>query len=145
MSETEREKTEPEKDKRRRPKLSWSIICASGLNYAGVTSLMVFWHIDLVNYILSMLGVSILIGVLLIDFEKTIIHSISGLVIGNALPAAIFLAPYNMFGESLGAVNAATLVVLSLIGKHLLISIAPFLVGTIFGCLIGQRLDDTQL
>lgn len=145
MLEPEKRETDSEKDRRRRSGLSWSIICASGLNYAGVASLIVFWHFDLVGYILSMFAVSILIGVLLIDFEKTLVHSISGLVIGNLLAAAIFLAPFSMFGESLAAVNIATLVVLSLIGKHLLISIAPFLVGTILGCLIGQQLDDMRL
>jgi len=121
--------------------LRWSIILASSLNYAGITLLMIFWQLELMYFILLIFGLSLIIGTLVVDIEKTFMYSISGLVMGIAFAVAIVLAPYDIFGESADALSAATIVVLSLIGKNLLISISPYLVGTILGCVIGERLD----
>ncbi len=139
---------EYEKSKPFRPQWRWGIVIASGLNYAGVTLLMLFWGRSefffpaevLMYFIILMFSVSFMMGALLVDLERAFVYSILGLIIGNAIAVTIFLAPYNMFGESVGAVNVATLVVLSAVGKHLLISIAPYLVGTILGCFMGESL-----
>lgn len=139
-TENERKSRKLEKNRLFRPWLRWEIFVASSLNYAGVMVLLVFWKTDLIQYILLMLGASLMMGAILVDVDKAFIYSFSGLIVGTTLAIAIYMAPYNIFGESVGAVNVATLVVLSLVGKHLLIGVAPYLVGTILGCLIGEEL-----
>ncbi len=90
---------------------------------------------------LLIFGLSLLTGALLVDLEKTILYSTLGLVIGIVIAVGIFLAPYDLFGESSDVISAATIVVFSHVAKHLLIGISPFIIGLIFGCLIGDRFE----
>jgi hypothetical protein len=119
------------------------LVAASSINYACVTVLMIFWQLDLVPYVLLTLLTSLMIGIIGADIAKSLLYTISGVVIGMSLAAAIYLAPFSIFGESLQDTNAASLVLFSILGKHFLIGLSFYLVGAIAGSFIGENIFQT--
>ena len=94
---------------------------------------------DIFYYLPIALIVSCMIGLLVVDIEKSIIYTLVCVVVGNAMAAGMLFSPYIIFAESAGSVNIAGTTIFSSIGKLFLVSIAVYFVGVVLGCFLGEK------
>lgn len=115
------------------------VVIACCFNYAGACLLIILWRIDIFYYLPIAFIISCMIGLLIVEIERTVIYTILCMVIGNAMAAAILLSPSVIFKASVGEVNIASFLVLSSIGKLFLVSAVVYFLGAIFGCFLGEK------
>jgi hypothetical protein len=80
-----------------------------------------------------------MIGLLIVEIEKSIIYTIVCVVVGNVMAAGMLFSPYIIFAESVGSINIAGTTIFSSIGKLFLVSVAVYFVGVVLGCFLGEK------
>lgn len=115
------------------------VVVASCFNYAGACLLIILWRMDIFYYLPIALLISCMIGLLIVEIEKSIIYTIVCVVVGNAMAAGMLFAPYIIFAGSVGSVNIAGTTIFSSIGKLFLVSVAVYFVGVVLGCFLGEK------
>lgn len=118
----------------------FGLVAASSVNYACIAVLTIFWQLDLIPFMFIALLMSLMIGIIGADIARSLFYTIAGVVVGTFLGAAIYLAPYSIFGESLQATNIASFVLFSILGKHFLVGLSLYMVGAIAGSFIGESI-----
>jgi len=115
------------------------VIVASSFNYVGACLLILIWKMDIFIYLPIAFAISCMIGLLVVEIERSIIYTIACVIMGHAMAAAILLSPHTIFQASVGEFNIAGTVVLGSIGKLFLVSAAAYFLGVIFGCFLGEK------
>jgi len=115
------------------------VVVASCFNYAGAGLLIILWKIDIFYYLPIAFIISAMIGLLIVEIERSIIYTIVCVVVGNVMAAGILFSPYIVFAESAGSINIASLLIFGSIGKLFLVSVAVYFVGVALGCFLGEK------
>ena len=118
------------------------VVVASCFNYAGACLLIILWRIDIFYYLPIAFVISCMIGLLIVDVERSVIYTLICTVMGNAIAAAILLSPYMIFAEDVGSTNVASYLVLSSIAKLFLISVTVYFLGAALGCFLGEKISE---
>lgn len=115
------------------------VVVASCFNYAGAGLLVILWKMDIFYYLPIAFIISCMIGLLIVEIERSVIYTVVCVVVGNAMAAGMLFAPYLIFAAGVGSVNIASLLIFSSIGKLFLVSVAVYFVGVILGCFLGEK------
>ena len=97
------------------------------------------WRIELFHYLPIAFFISCIIGLVIVEIERSVIYTIVCTVIGNLMAATILLLPHRIFRAGVGEFNIAIFLVLSSIGKLFLVSAAAYFLGVMLGCYLGQK------
>lgn len=80
-----------------------------------------------------------MIGLLIVNIERSVIYTVICVIIGKAMVVAILLSPYIILGANVGAQNVASYVTLNAIAKLLLVGTVVYFLGVIIGCFLGEK------
>lgn len=132
---------------RKKNSLMWSagLIMASSLNYAAANLLVIIWGFELHYYLLAVFIISLLIGALALNIQKSIIIAYSSMFGGLLIASAIYFAPYAIFAESNVRINLSATVLFSFLAKIFLVSAVLYFLGAILGCFLGEHVISQDL
>ena len=119
----------------------WSagLIIASSLNYAAANLLIIIWRFELSYYLLMVFILSVLIGTLVLNIQKSILVAYASMFGGLLIASAIYFAPYVIFAESTVRINLSAIPLFSFMAKVFLVSAVLYFLGAIVGCSLGQH------
>lgn len=121
--------------------LNWFILLTSSLNYAGAILLNIVWKLDLLIYLPLIFIVSCLTGIVLVDFEKSLVYACVSLFLSTVIVTAIMTVPPLIIGEGPKVINEALMSALNAVSRILLFNLVACIVGALLGSMIGELVE----
>jgi len=110
-------------------------------NVACLFIISIVWRIDILGFILLVFLVSFAFGAVIANLARTVAYNLIAIIAGTALAVAFFALPQIMFAET-----ESIMLVLSYIGRLLLIGMIVYFVGAFLGSfLVEMRIEKSEL
>jgi hypothetical protein len=103
---------------------------------------MFLWGNPLAYYLLVVVG-SFLGGIMINEFDKSLIILSSAFIVGSILFIFLFAFPTILYGESYhGEINNITAIISTELAKVVIISFPVSVFACLFGCFLGNSLAE---